>query len=754
MTARNHAGPALPRWLPPLLILALAGWLRCWRLGHGLPDFNEEAIPLKQALEMWLAEPGRIDWNPHFFNYPSLSIYLHFLVQQAHFLVGKAAGQFASVADYELALFLDPTVPALLGRSLGVACDLATIFFTWRLGERLRPGAGIWAALLVAMAPTAIDTSRQIFSDTVMTALAIAALERMAACVLEGGRRRFLAAAALTGLAAGAKYPAGLLVLPLVWTAWRRQGWLCWRWLALGGAVSLGSFLASSPYVALDFGSFLANFGSERTHMAEGHLGVIGRTGAGFLLRRAAGDLGVGGLIAVAAALAASAVSVSRRNRADARMVPWLFLVPMAVSVATFRMEAVRYVMPLLPPAAIIVGDAIGWAAADRRAWLRFAGWALGAAALIQVAAGGLPLAAAGADTTQLQARAWFRAHAGRDDLVVQESYGAKLVSFFEAKEIAGSPAYAAASEPLRRRFDALPRHRSVVLPMLVSGNYVVRLEDDRGRSRTITAFEHASDLVAAFYDPDLFRSVDFVLTSSAVRGRYAADPERYPAQNRLYAMLDRSATKVARFSPRGSTAGPEIDIYRIGERFRAEVDESGGSIGPYWWTEPVPAEFRRRISGRVGGGDGACSPAGPDGGPALWVQTLDELYDRRVLPFTLEMALYNAELGRLEPARALSASILAMRPDLGAAAMIHAHSAAGLGMWPEALRHLERTLSIVEGGSPLGTMLRLERARCLAALGRNVEAREELRALAGDPDPGGSGQARRMLERLEVRGG
>src|SRR5262249_33070689 len=54
--------------------------VRLARIRDGLPELLEEAMPLRLAMGM-LNPHGAIDWNPHAFNYPSLTIYLHLLVQ-------------------------------------------------------------------------------------------------------------------------------------------------------------------------------------------------------------------------------------------------------------------------------------------------------------------------------------------------------------------------------------------------------------------------------------------------------------------------------------------------------------------------------------------------------------------------------------------------------------------------------------------------------------------------------------------------
>ena len=747
--ARNRPAKQYERILPAF-ILAVAAWLRIWHLGHGLPDFVEEAIPFKQALEMWTATGGGIDWNPHFFNYPSLSIYLHFLLQQAHFLAGRLTGAFASSADYHLAHAIDPTVHVLVARSLGVACDLVSIFLVWRLGERLRRGAGLWAAALLAVSVTAVSTSRLIFTDSLMTMFAVAALERMAACARDGGLRRFLTAAAMMGLAAGAKYTAGWLALPLAWTAWRRRGFSCWRWWLAGAGVAVAVFCATSPYVLIDFSSFWANFTHERSHMAEGHLGVIDRTGAGFLFTTLGRDLGWAGLAALAAAGASGISALLRRRPADTRTVLWLFLLPMGFSMALFRMEAARYLVPLLPPAALLIGDLLARGAASGRPRTRTAAIAVGALALIQSGAAGFGAARSGSDTTQLMARHWIQANVRADELVLQESYGVHLMTPSRRSSIAASDLYRAASEPMRRRFDAIPARHLTTIPLLVSGSYRIRLEDGRGRVEEFTPFAHGSDVSAAFYDPRLLDGVDYVLTSGAVRERFAANPGRYPAQGRFYALLDDAAAVAARFRPGGAVDGPAIVIYRLDDRFRKNLRSTFGELGPYWWTAPVPEAFRGEMARRLDSPPTAQpgSPGGPDGEPAPWVHTLDRIFLRRVRPFALELSMSLLENGRPSPARNLAVSLLMMQPDLVTASLIEARAAARLDLWAESLPLLERSLRSLPGNSESALRLRLEKARCLAMTGDIAGARAECAALAKSGGPV-AGTAARMLADL-----
>src|SRR5262245_16245399 len=132
-----------------LAIAAFGAALRLVHIGHDLPDFIEEAIPLRRALSLWGAHL-RVDWNPHLFHYPSLGFDLHLALQIVLSWGWRLFGRAASDADYLLSFVVDPTPMVIPARILHVAMDTATIVAAGVLGERLRAGAGVVAALLVA----------------------------------------------------------------------------------------------------------------------------------------------------------------------------------------------------------------------------------------------------------------------------------------------------------------------------------------------------------------------------------------------------------------------------------------------------------------------------------------------------------------------------------------------------------------------------------------------------------------------------
>src|SRR5262249_23557431 len=153
-------------------------------------------------------------------------------------------------------------------------------------------------------------------------------------------------------------------------------------------------------------------------------------------------------------------------------------------------------------------------------------------------------------------------------------------------------------------------------IPALVAGTCVVTLVPPGRPPVDVTVFAHASDFNGVVYDPRLLAGVDYVITSSAIRARFAADPLRYWGPCALYRLLGSTATVAARFASGRGVSGPALTIYRL---------PAGGlaprPLGTWWWTENVPRAFRAQATALLA--PGAPVPASPtlaNGAPAPWV--------------------------------------------------------------------------------------------------------------------------------------
>jgi len=736
-------------------IVTLAIALRVWRVRHGLPDFTEEAIPFKRAFDMWGWESGAVDWNPHLFHYPSLSFYLHFFVQKLHFAIGSVLGLYRGAGDYFVAFHTDPTPMVVLGRLLGILADAATVAATAVIGERARRGAGLAAAFLVAISPTMILDARSIYTDPIMTALSMWAIERMLVYAGSGRRSTLVSSAILIGLAAGAKYPAALLVFPLGWMCWRRNGS---RGLAAWAGASAGAFLVflfTSPYIVLDFEHFASDFAVVRGLPASGHLGSLEHAGFLYytgLLTRSVGWPGLALLIV------SLAWTFTRARRSNTGVTLWIALLLFGLPISLGRIEAERYLIPIVPLAASLISLAIFESAAlVPRRW-RAAALATTLAALgIPVVFSGFAAAASGEDTTQLAARRWLEGHLGDRELLIQEAFGAELPTKRSVRDLSMTRAFQAARPEARERFLSRRTFRSVSLPLAVAGRAEVTLRW-KGRAITLRLFPHISDLNRFYYEPALLEGVDYFLTSSAVRGRFEADSMRDSVQVRLYRLLDSSADTAAVFRATGSRAGPTIVIYRLGERAQRALRERSGALDPLWWAARVPMEYRRQVQSMAPeeGPAAAVAMRNPDGTFTAWMRSLRTLFAERLRDFAYDLSLELTELGRTAEAERLAASIISVDPGDVPACGLFVASASRNGEWGAARSAMEAMLSVRDPSGRGLPGLRIEYAQVLAQAGDRPAARRELtRVIEASPSASPVAlRARTMLEALESGAG
>lgn len=507
------------------LVVLFAAALRLWHVGADLPDFLEEAVPFRKALGAWAFTGGRTDWNPHLFYYPSLTIHLHYFLQRLGFLAGHALGHYRVPADWFVSFLDNPAPMVVPARLLHVAADASTVLAAGLIAERLRRGAGLAAALVVALAPTLIGTARSIYTDTIVAALALWALERMSAWREHGGAWRLGAAVALAGLATGAKYPAIALLAPLAWVLWERRGARgLVLWPALAAAL-LAVFLVTTPFALLDSPAFRRDLTFVRVLTSSGHFGNIGTAGFAYHLRNLVGDVGIAGVALTLVSLVLTAVEFRRRG---AMVMIWLFLLGFGLPIALARVEAARYLVPLIPAVAVLASAAAFDLAGRFDGRVRTAALAaLIAALLVPVGVAGVKAGAAGSDYTQIVARRWCEAHVGTCDLILAEAYTAPLPSLSARMEVEASPIFAAAGPAARQRYLQRTWYHTVAVPLEVVGLCTSLVQPEQGPPVEVPIFPHVADMNQLYYDPRLFAQADYVLTSSAVRGRFEADPAR-----------------------------------------------------------------------------------------------------------------------------------------------------------------------------------------------------------------------------------
>lgn len=383
--------------LAAVLLLALA--LRGMEARFGLPylhHFDEPAIG-HRALDV--LRTG--DWNPHFFHYPSLLLYLNVGVDVLHYfhLVSQPEDDplaLASLDEVETGPADDPWFVShpsfyLWNRRLTALFGTAAVLLTFLLARRLWSDsprartedgadlAGLLAALALATLPFYVVHSAYLSTDVPASTLALAAVFFSVRFVQDRRSRDLALAALLVGLAASTKYNlASALTVPvaaLAITRLRRpampttepaagsspSGHRPWLWAALVALPAVG-FLVGTPYALFDLRTFLDHAGYEvRHYLVLGHDPVTVQPGWPHLLADLEKLVGHAGIWLVLPALAGAAVALRRRAGWVAFLLPALQLVLTARTSVHFH----RNLLVLYPFLAVAFGLGVvalgGW---------------------------------------------------------------------------------------------------------------------------------------------------------------------------------------------------------------------------------------------------------------------------------------------------------------------------------------------------------------------------------------------------------
>lgn len=380
-------------------LLGIAAILRFYGIEFGLPGKYrpDEEFLVSRGLGILHGE-----LNPHFFQYPSLYMYLLAVVYGAWRAIGESLGSFGA-AGFQA--FLDATggAPAhLVARQTTALLGVAGVAATYRLGREVAGSrAGVLAALLLAFNYSHVRESHFATTDVLMVLLATLALAWMIRVARDGRLRDSIVAGAFSGLAFSSKYPALALAVPLALShLWLLPSWrgrasgpaLTWpaaaRRLALAFAAMALCFAATSPYVLLDWKSFRAAMAMESTFTG-GLAGLDAPYGLswlfGFALRYGAG---IPFTVVAMLGLALAVRDLLRRGTARAAAVILLsFAVAEMTPFVLSRLVYVRYALVLLPILSVLAARAI-LAAAEKTLPQHAVAVAAGLALLVSVEPG------------------------------------------------------------------------------------------------------------------------------------------------------------------------------------------------------------------------------------------------------------------------------------------------------------------------------------------------------------------------------
>ncbi len=532
---------------PDRTTLALAGVLlgalalRLWGIRYGLPfSYNGDEERHFVPLAVRFFDDGL---NPGYFLNPPGYTELLYVLYAAWFRGGGAvAHAYAS----------DPTELFVLARVAVALLGVVAVWLLHLVGARLFDRrVGLLAAAIGAVAFLPVFYGHLALNDVPATAPATLALLGTALVLRGGGTRAVLLGGLGAGLAAGTKYTAGIVLLPLLTAIAleareRREPFV--RAVAgplaaaAGGAVA--GFLLANPYALLDFPAFRDGVSRQRRLASGDELAKLGLTQPnGVVYYLWTFTWGVGWVPALAAL--AGALRLLLRDRRLALVLlpaPLLYVLFMGLQERYFG----RWLLPVLPIAILVAayaGTALVRAIAARAPRLALPAAALVAAALLAqglVHSLHVDRVLARADT-RADARAWLLAHVPAGAKVVVEP--------FVPERWLSDPDAAHPARPSGRRWRVWNAARSDV--------------DDlgrplpAGRTRFVKVDKYERTLRPALIDRYEARGFCWVVTGSHQYDRAFAQPREAPQAIAYYAALDARGDVAARFSPYRDGATP-----------------------------------------------------------------------------------------------------------------------------------------------------------------------------------------------------
>lgn len=360
-----------PRISPEWIVIATAAIVRLVGFTWGLPDrrhffsYHPDEFELA-ARAMQIVETG--NWNPEFFAYGSLYLYLTAILAWPF----EAAGLITSVTGFHV-----------VARLISVAAGTGAVWLLMRIARDLRGRKVAWlAGALLALAPAHGMHSRFATVDATATFLAVLTFWFAIRATKRGSWPGFAAAGAAAGLAGAAKYNVALaIVVPLLLaiTSGGAAGDRAKRVGLIVGAATL-AFLIAVPYAVLDYPSFERDLSYELfEHPREGHRDYFDATGNGWgyhALHNLPYALGVPGLL-----LACLGIVALVRERKREELALLLFAALYFLGLGFSLVRFMRYTLPLLP----ILAYAAAVLCANRRVLLAVSVGSMAVLSLVQI---------------------------------------------------------------------------------------------------------------------------------------------------------------------------------------------------------------------------------------------------------------------------------------------------------------------------------------------------------------------------------
>ncbi len=262
-------------WAALTAMLVVAAGLRFWGLQFGFPHTSartDEEVIVDLGLAL-LRDP-----NPHFFDWPTLFMYVTSVVYRAFFAVERATG--GAIRSADAANLFHRTTLHLIVRVLSALAGTASVALLYgAVRERFSRRVAVLSAAFLSVAYLHARDSHFGVTDVPATCVMLAAWWAGLRCATRGATVRHVVwAGALAGLAASTKYNTALVLLPatVALAAACAEGpasvGRTIRAVALLGVAFVLGFLVGTPYALLDAPAFYHGVTAVRSHLAGGHV--------------------------------------------------------------------------------------------------------------------------------------------------------------------------------------------------------------------------------------------------------------------------------------------------------------------------------------------------------------------------------------------------------------------------------------------------------------------------------------------------
>jgi Dolichyl-phosphate-mannose-protein mannosyltransferase len=333
------------RHVPVIAVLGIAAGLRLWGIDFGLPHTvtrPDEEAAVSIGLQLFKRQ-----WNPGFFDWPSLFLYVVGAGYAIYFNIGRLVGWFPYEVTFLREASRHPAPLYRIARGLSVTSGVLTVWTIYRIGERLfdRTTALI-GAFFLAVAALHVRDSHFGVTDVAATSLLCLSFLFTVRYARQGGRRDAWSSAILAGLAASTKYNAGLIALPGLWAIAAGGGTKVdrGRLMIVYVALTAVAFCAGTPYALIDSPSFLSALASVSAHLRGGHAAFAGTGWSVHLTSSLRHGLGWPLLLA---GMAGVALLLLRERRSG--LIFALFPVTYFAIIGAGQTAFARYIIPIVP---------------------------------------------------------------------------------------------------------------------------------------------------------------------------------------------------------------------------------------------------------------------------------------------------------------------------------------------------------------------------------------------------------------------